>query len=138
MYTDQEGGMEFKTSGLDMSLSGDFGADKTTLETQLSMQNTTLVNGGVAYLNNVELALAAEVDADLANSSYVLKDNEFRINGLHLSWSGTVSMPNEDDMVLDLIYAASKTEFKEILSLVPAVYSKDFADVQASGSLELN
>lgn len=138
MYVDQQGGMAFNTTRLDLSLSGDFGADRTNLKTELTTQNTKLVSGGVSYLNGVELGLNAEVDADLANSSYLLKDNEFRINGLHLSWNGTIAMPNEDDIDLDLIYAASKTEFKEVLSLVPAVYTKDFASVQASGSLELN
>lgn len=138
MYTDRQGGMEFKTSKLDLNLSGDFSADRTNLKTNISMANTKLVNGGIAYLNGVELALGAEVDADLANNSYTLKDNQFRINGLHLSWNGSISMPNDEDINLDLTYAAAKTEFKEILSLVPAIYAKDFDDVKASGSLELN
>ncbi|MCB9205175.1 MAG: AsmA family protein [Flavobacteriales bacterium] len=136
MYTDKKGGMLFSTSELDVTLGGDFEADRTTFKTNIFTENTKLTMGGISYLNGVELALDAGVDADLANMSFVLKDNEFRINGLHLSWNGTVAMPN-DDINLDLAYAASKTEFKEILSLVPAVYSKDFADVQASGSLEL-
>jgi len=138
MYTDKKGGIIFSTSELDVALSGDFSADRTNLKTTVFSDNTKLSMGGVSYLNGVELGLDAGVDADLANMSFVLKDNEFRINGLHLSWNGTVAMPNDEDIDLDLIYAASKTEFKEILSLVPAIYAKDFADVQASGSLELS
>ena len=138
MYTDKKGGMFFSTSELDVALSGDFSADRTNLETSVFSDNTKLSMGGISYLNGVELGLDAGVDADLANMSFALKDNEFRINGLHLSWNGTVAMPNDEDINLDLIYAASKTEFKEILSLVPAIYAKDFADVQASGSLELS
>jgi len=137
-YVDKQGGMEFKTTELDLSLSGDFAADRTSLKTNIYTDNTRLVSGGIAYLNGAELELKADVDADLANKSYSLKDNEFRINGLHLSWNGNVSMPNEEDINLDLTYAAAKTEFKEVLSLVPAVYKNDFQDVQASGSLELN
>lgn len=138
MYTDKKGGMIFSTSELDVALSGDFSADRTNLKTTVFSDNTKLSMGGISYLNGVELGLDAGVDADLANMSFVLKDNEFRINGLHLSWNGTVAMPNDEDINLDLIYAASKTEFKEMLSLVPAIYAKDFADVQASGSLELS
>jgi uncharacterized protein involved in outer membrane biogenesis len=138
MYNDNQDGMSFNTSRIDMTLSGDFSADKTALKTNILMKTVKLVNGGVSYLNGVELELKADVDADLANSSYALKDNEFRINGLHLSWNGNISMPNDDDINLDLTYAAAKTEFKEILSLVPAIYAKDFEDVKASGSLELN
>lgn len=138
MYTDKKGGMIFSTSQLDVELSGDFSAARTNLKTTVLTKNTKLSKGGIAYLNGVELALGAEVDADLVNNSYTLKDNEFRINGLHLSWNGSISMPNDEDIELDLVYGAAKTEFKEILSLVPAIYAKDFADVKASGSLELN
>lgn len=138
MYTDKKGGTNFSTSGLNLTLGGDFQAERTTFETNVLMSNTKLAMGGVSYMNGVELALDAAVAADLATKSFVLSDNDFRINGLHLSWDGTVSMPNEDDINLNLTYAAAKTEFKEILSLVPAVYSKDFDDVKASGSLELS
>ncbi len=85
-----------------------------------------------------EEAGGADVDADIADKSYTLNDNELRVNGLHLMLDGNIAMPNEEDIEIDVTYAASKTEFKEILSLVPAVYTNDFKDVEASGSLELS
>jgi hypothetical protein len=39
---------------------------------------------------------------------------------------------------MDLKFAARQTEFKSILSLVPAVYTKDFATVKTSGKLALD
>src|SRR5207249_6043579 len=39
---------------------------------------------------------------------------------------------------LDLTFGAPKTEFKHILSLVPAIYAKDFKSVQTSGSLAVS
>ena len=137
MYNDLEGGMSFSTSNINMTLGGDFSADRTTLVTNLVLETVKLKTGGVSYLNGVELGLKADVDADLANKSYTLNQNEFRINGLHLTLDGNIAMPNEEDVNLDLTYSAAKTEFKEILSLVPAIYAKDFSDVKASGSLEL-
>ena len=138
MYTDKQGGMIFSTSKINMTLGGDFSADRTALKTNILLEKVKLATGGVSYLNGVELELTADVDADLANKSYTLNQNEFRINGLHLSLDGNIAMPNDDDINLELTYAAAKTEFKEILSLIPAIYAKDFSDVQASGSLELN
>ncbi len=138
MYNDMQSGMSFSTSRIDMTLGGDFSADKTALKTSVQLQKVKLTTGGISYLNGVELGLEADVDADLANKSYTLNENEFRINGLHLSLDGNISMPNEEDINLDLTYGAAKTEFKEILSLIPAIYAKDFEDVKASGSLELN
>ena len=138
MYNDLEGGMSFSTSNIDMTLGGDFSADRTSIITNILLEQVVLKTGGVSYLNGVELELKADVDADMANKSYTLSKNEFRINGLHLSLDGNIAMPNDEDINLDLTYGAAKTEFKEILSLVPAIYAKDFSDVQASGSLELN
>ena len=138
MYTDHQGGIEFKAKELNMDLSGDFAADRTTFQTNISLAEVLLKNGDVNYLNGVELALDAGIDADLANNSFTLNQNEFRINGLHLALDGNVAMPNDDDITMDLTYSASKTEFKEILSLIPVVYTHDFQDVKASGSLEMN
>ena len=138
MYSDKQSGMAFSTSKINMTLGGDFSADRTALKTNILLEKVKLATGGVSYLNGVELELTADVDADIANKSYTLNQNEFRINGLHLSLDGNIAMPNDEDINLDLTYAAAKTEFKEILSLIPAIYAKDFADVQASGSLELN
>ncbi len=138
MYNDKQSGMSFSTSRIDMTLGGDFSSDKTVLKTNVVLQKVKLTTGGISYLNGVELGLEADVDADMANKSYTLNQNEFRINGLHLSLDGNISMPNEDDINLDLTYGAAKTEFKEILSLIPAIYAKDFEEVKASGSLELN
>ena len=138
MYTDKQGGMVFSTSKINMTLGGDFSVDRTALKTNILLEKVKLATGGVSYLNGVELELKADVDADMVNNSYTLDQNEFRINGLHLSLDGNIAMPNEEDITLDLTYAAAKTEFKEILSLIPAIYAKDFSEVQASGSLELN
>lgn len=136
-YDDQQGGMSFSTSDLQIGLNGDLGADRTIVSTTLAMKNTKLVSGGISYLNRADVEIKADVDADLANKAYELKDNELRINGLHLAFGGKVRMPNESDTEMDLTFTASKTEFKEILSLIPAIYQKDFDDIQTSGALAL-
>ncbi len=42
------------------------------------------------------------------------------------------------DIGMDLKFAAKQTEFKSILSLIPSVYSKDFASVKTEGKLKLD
>ncbi|MFT4524003.1 MAG: hypothetical protein ACI85F_000144 [Bacteroidia bacterium] len=137
-YADEKGGLEFSTSALNVDLSGDLSADRTVINTNVLMEEVRLVSGKVAYLNNAELALDAGIDADLANSAYQLKENDFRINGLHLLFDGVVSMPNDDDVEMDLTFSAPQADFKEILSLIPAVYSKDFEDIKTTGTLTVD
>jgi uncharacterized protein involved in outer membrane biogenesis len=56
LYTDKQGGTNFSTSKLNLTLGGDFEADKTNFETDIAMENAKLLMGGVNYLNGVELA----------------------------------------------------------------------------------
>ncbi len=137
-YDDREGGTELTAAALNLELSGDFTADNTSVDTEVTMDKLTVVSGGIPYLSRVELELKAEVDADMKNMQFVLKDNSLRINGLNLVWQGKVGMPNDDDITMDLTFGAPKTDFKEILSLIPAVYMTDFSAVKTSGKLALN
>jgi hypothetical protein len=79
----------------------------------------------------------ADIDADLANSKYTFKENEFKINELILGLDGFVAMPT-DDIDMDLKFSAKKTDFKNILSMVPAVYMTDFKNVKTAGKLALD
>ena len=47
-------------------------------------------------------------------------------------------MPNEEDITVDLKYGLDKADFKSLLSLIPAIYMKDYQDVQAAGKLQLD
>jgi len=136
-YDDRKGGTKLTTAALDMTLSGDFTADNTSIDTKVNMKRLTVVSGGIPFLSRTELELKAGVDADLKNMKFVLKDNALRINGLNLVWQGSVGMPNDNDIVMDLTFGAPKTDFKEILSLIPAIYMTDFASVKTSGNLTL-
>ena len=79
-----------------------------------------------------------DVDADLKNSKYTLKDNSVALNDLVLRFDGTLGMPNEEDIIMDLKYGLDKADFKSLLSLIPAIYMKDYQDVQAAGKLQLD
>ena len=63
---------------------------------------------------------------DLGAHRFTLKDDSLRLNKLLVTAGGSITTgsPNMD---LDLKFAAPSTAFAEILSLVPAIYAKDFA-----------
>ncbi len=109
--------------------------------TTLSINSTTgllnVVYDGIRYLKNASLVVDMDVDADLKNSVYTLRDNTFNLNNLNLKFDGTVAMPNDSDMVFNLKYGLDKADFKSILSLVPAIYMKDYQNIKTSGDLKL-
>jgi hypothetical protein len=137
-YDDNEGKIYTSLNNMDFVLSGDMSQDFTTLSINSTTGLMNVVYDGVRYLKNASLTLAMDVDADLKNWIFTLRKNTFNLNELVLKFDGTIGLPNDTDMVFDLKYGLEKTDFKPVLSLIPAIYMNDFKDVQASGQLKLN
>lgn len=137
VYDDQQGAMYAKLENFNYSLNGDFTQDNFVLNNLLDIAKTTFKMGGVAYLNEVHTHLKADLDMDMPNMKFTFKENEFSLNDLALGFDGYVAMP-DTNIDMDLKFAAKQTEFKSILSLIPSVYSKDFASVKTSGKLALD
>lgn len=136
-YIDMQGNMSATLKDLNYTLSGDFTQDNFLLSNLLEIAETSFSTGGVGYLTKAKTRFKADLDMDMPNMKFTFKENELGLNDLGLSFDGFVSMPKED-IGMDLKFAAKQTEFKSILSLIPSVYSKDFASVQTKGSLKLN
>ena len=136
-YDNQAGNMQARVVGFDQSLSGDFGNEQLTIRTLAHADSMSLTFAGIPYLNRVRLDLSTDIAADLANNRFTLQESGVRLNELTLAFSGSVASVGEN-LALDLAFGAPETEFKHILSLVPAVYAQDFASVQTSGSLAVN
>lgn len=136
-YDDMKGNMSALLNDLNYTLSGDFTQDNFIMSNLLEIAETSFDMGGVGYLTKVKVRGKADMDMDMPNMKFTFKENELDLNDLALSFDGFVSMPKED-IGMDLKFAAKQTEFKSILSLIPAVYTKDFASVQTKGKLALN
>ncbi|MEO8760721.1 MAG: AsmA-like C-terminal region-containing protein, partial [Bacteroidia bacterium] len=121
----------------DFKLAGDFTQDNFVMNILSEIQKMDVNMGGIAYAKNMHIKLKTDVDADMPNMKFTLKENEININELGLGVDGFVAMP-DTNINMDLKFFAKQTEFKNILSLIPAVYSKDFASVQTAGKLALN
>jgi hypothetical protein len=124
--------MQFNHEG-----SGDITADIYDLTTYTHIEDTYVNFDGVTYLNHNVFDAKAKVNIDMAKSKYTFLDNQFAINDFKFGFNGFLAMPAEG-MDMDITYEAKETEFKNILSLVPGVYTKDFNDIKTSGSLAFN
>jgi len=135
-YRDDTAQMMVNIVGLNHTLSGDLSAARTTLYTQTSMADLTVKMGETTYLNHVGVRYQANLDADLANSIYTFGKNELTLNNLKLNFDGSVSLLNEG-INLVLTYNTPSTEFKELLSLIPPSYLKDYQGLETTGSFSL-
>lgn len=115
--------------------SGDFTAEVFDLETRTTAEAVTAVYDGVAYLNRTQLDADFNANITLRDTMLIaLRDNQFTLNGFTLGLAGLIAMW-EEDMDFDLTYAAQRSDFRSLMSLVPAVYTEDFAGLQIDGGI---
>ena len=120
-------------------LHGDFSASETTLNTNSTIGEVTFVMDGIPYLNKIQGVADATINANLDKMQFSFKESNLQLNDLKASIDGTFAMVGKDyeDMEFDLKLNAPDTQFKDILSLVPAMYTVDFKDVKTSGTAKL-
>ncbi|MBC8591998.1 AsmA family protein [Oscillospiraceae bacterium N12] len=135
-YDDRQAGMYADIRNLDVFCSGDLGSDRTTLQLEAESKATTYKMNGIPFLSNADIFAKMNVDADLVNNKYTLKENEFRLNAIKAAIDGWVAL-NNPSIEMDLKLNSNEVGFKEILSLVPAIYAKDFDGLKTEGTASL-
>ena len=90
-FDDRQNDLRSRISGLQHSLSGDFGKQRFTLRTQTTADSVSLDFAGVPYLSSARVQVIADVDADMAAKTFTLRENSVRVNDLQLNAQGTVS-----------------------------------------------
>ena len=136
-YDDKKGNSFAQITDLDFEGSGDVTADLYDFVSKTSIAELSYRSGAVPYLSNTKLNAEINISVDNAESKYTFKENSISLNDLSLEFDGFVQNKKKE-MNLDVNFKSKQTEFKSILSLIPAVYKKDFAQIKTSGSLALN
>ena len=134
---DRHSRMAASVRGLQESLSGDFASKRFVLATRTHADTVSLRFGGVPYLNRVGVDLNANIDADLPAHRFTVRNDSLRLNALVLAFGGSVTT-GAPNTTLDVAFSAPSTAFRDILSLVPAIYARDFASLQTSGSMSMS
>lgn len=134
-YRDEQAGMSFATSPLNLRLRGDMSAAQTDLDLTLTLGDMNFTTGGVKMLNGADAGLVATIAADLEKNRFTLKQSTLNLNAIALTADGWVELG--DAIAMDIRLDSSKVQFKDILSMVPAFYTKDFEDLTAGGTLSL-
>lgn len=137
VYDDRQGGMYAALNDISVTASGDLGAARTTLKIKTGVEALTFRSGGVPLLSKVKVGLQANIDADLEQMQFTFSDNSIALNAIRASVEGMFGMPDEGVYDMDVRLNTEKIGFKDILSLIPAIYAKEFASLQASGDVVL-
>jgi hypothetical protein len=136
-YKDFISGMELVLDSLNLEADLTYKGDEANIQSLFKASSVSFSDGSTQYLNKVALDADLDVLADLAQSKYTLQENTIALNALKLYAQGFVELPEDGSTIMDLSFSADKSSFKELLSLIPAEYLKDYEGLQASGNFAL-
>ncbi|WP_418981816.1 AsmA-like C-terminal region-containing protein [Alistipes sp.] len=136
-YEDDSTGMRFSTAPASLRLRGDLSAERTDLALKLSSAGMRLVSGGVPLLSGAEAEFDAVIAADLAQKRFTFSDNRLRLNAIEVKLDGWVEL-DDDAVKMDIKAGSDRVQFKDVLSLVPAFYTREFRNLAAGGELSLS
>lgn len=136
IYDDRQAGMYAEVIDLDASCSGDLGSERTTIKLDSETPSVTFRMGGVPFLSKASIGAEMDIDADLVANKFTLKENTLSLNAIRATIDGWVAL-TESGMDMDIKLNSNEISFKEILSLIPAIYAKDFDGLKTSGEATL-
>lgn len=136
-YIDKSSSVETYLDDVNFNLNGDMTLSKTNLHIFMDAGQLTYLMDGTKYLNSAKAEADINVLANLDSMTFDLKENYLKINDLKLNFAGIVAMPG-DDIKTDLTFNSENTSLKSLMSLIPAVYMKDYEGLKTSGEVALS
>ena len=120
-----------------ITINGEVSQNSVDLDIAATSGNIDVTFAKVKYLKNTKIEIKAGVAMDVPKMKFTFKENEVKVNQLALGFAGDVQVMDKD-LKLDVTFDAKKTDFKNILSFIPAIYMTDFQDIKTSGKLAVN
>lgn len=136
-YADNASNMGASLDNLDFTFAGSFSEALAQLKTKLGMENLSFSMNKIPYLANAKVTADIDMDADLQNNKFTFRENNIALNAIQANFDGFVQLVDSTTTDLDIRLNTPSIDFKQILSLIPAIYAKDFKDIKADGKVAL-
>lgn len=137
-YKDESSDMSAEISGLNHEGSGDFTQDEFILSTATKAEAANFTYAAIPYLANTKTSIGADIKIDNKTNTYTFKTDDIELNNLKVSADGSFQLVNDSTYNMDIKFKSPSNDFKDILSLIPAVYKNDFDKIKTSGSALFN
>ncbi len=131
-------GIKADMQNLNYSLTGSLNKKNLILDMILNIGKLSVKQTGITFLNKAHISYESRIQGNLKTLKFTLMKNTLSINKIKLSLIGYLQKIDNRTIYTDLKLATNKNDFKDLLSMVPAVFTKDFKDISASGTVEIN
>lgn len=137
-YIDLESDIHAYLTDINGKVNGDFSANETTLKLKVTADQFSVYMDGIPYLSKINLKADASMHADFDKMKFTFNDSKFFLNDLLAVAEGSFAFIGEDGYNFDLQLKAPNANFRQVLSLVPAMYNEELKTIKTSGSISLD
>lgn len=137
VYEDLQSKMKAVIKNFSGTMKGDMTADITSIETVSDIEELSFIMDNIPFLSKVKVSTDLVLEANLKDQKYTFQKSTLDLNAIRAKIDGWVAMPDTSTIEMDLKAEAPEVQFKDILSLIPAIYAKDFKGLKAEGAVKL-
>jgi len=136
-YSDWQQNIFVKAIDIEHEGRGDFLEDVFDYKTKTIVRQFSLNYDNIQYFLKKEVGVEMIMEMNLPESKFTFKENRIQINHFIFSVDGFFQQV-VDRYAMNLKFQAQETTFKNILSLVPGLYMKNFDYMETRGDLTFN
>jgi len=136
-YYDQMSDVAMALIGVNHTGSGDFTQSVFDMQTETTAEDFSFAYGGDLYIAHKTLEANLFLGMDMDSMKFTFKDAKATLNDFHLNFDGFFAMPT-DDYEMDINFATTDSQFKNILSLVPGMYADGFENLETRGEFDFS
>ncbi len=112
--------------------------DLIDIKSKTHIQSLNVAIGGITYAKNIQFYNNSAVTNYLSTNKIIIRGNESRLNDFTLKCDGNITHLSNDKIELHLHISSPGSNFKELFSLLPSTYTKDYKNVVAEGDYVFN
>ena len=138
-YEDESRDIHIEFINLEHEGRGNFAAELFKLKTKTSADAIKFSHGGsLPYQLTAKTSINMAFDVEKSTHTFSFKTDKITFNDLKLKSEGFFQWVNDSSYNMDIKFGVPSTEFKNLLSMLPYVYQKDFDSVKSSGQVVFN
>ncbi len=136
IYDDREMDFTLRLFNIKGKSKGELSETISVFNSEATADNIQIVYEGVTYLDGIKPAYLGQFEVDFDKDYYTMRNNKLFLNDLAIDVEGGFGFV-DDDIIMDIGFESKDKSFRKLLSLVPAIYSRNFGKVQAEGEFAL-
>ncbi len=107
------------------------------LQSLTTISSFSFSTGGTEFFSDASLSLTADFGIDTEQMNIDFKAVTASLNDLQIALSGNMQYV-ENDLSINLSFSTPQNQFKDLLSIIPGAYIKEFDQVKTTGSFSLD